>query len=305
MKLAIVSNLVLDSIQDASGNVFESLGGPGSYCGLIARRFNFDVTLVTKIGPDFPQQYKNFLLAEGIRTGEAQLSHLPTTKVQLVSSTNEGSRTLLLLSRGAPLDTRDLENIDAECILISPVLDEVPYNVLKAAILSGRKDGFVMMDPQGYLRTVDQTGLIVPVDKVSLNLSGVSAIKANQTELKVLTNGLTGVQAMQHLEAREGINFVVSTDYCRIHLVYNKIHYWLDFEENNYPDSTGVGNILSSAFCCAYLKEKDPLWAISFGAGAMRAALETRQMGLKKIPSRSLIEQSASYYYNLITFHRL
>src|SRR5947208_13115335 len=45
---------------------------------------------------------------------------------------------------------------------------------------------------------------------------------------------------------------------------------------------------------CAYPREKDPLWAICFGAGAVRAALETRLTGLSKIPSKSKIEQNRS-----------
>ena len=308
MRLAIISSLVLDSILDGAGNVFESLGGPASYCGLIARRFNFEVTLVAKIGTDFPQQYNRLLLAENIKIRGPRPSHdSPTTKFRITLGKSErvDSRSLRLLSKGVPLTIRDLENINTECMLISPVLDEVPDDVLKAAIASGRKNGFVMIDPQGFTRGVDPTGLIVPVDKVSLDLSGANAIKTDQMELTLLTNGLTGVQAMQHLQARQGIDFVISTDYSRIHLVCNRIHYWVDFEENHYPDSTGVGDILSSAFCCSYMKEKDPLWALSFGLGAIRAALETRKMGLNKVPSRSSIEQNASYYYNVVTFQRL
>lgn len=308
MRLAVISSLVLDSIQDVAGNVSESLGGPASYCGLTARRFNFDVSLVTKIGNDFPQQYKLLLLAESIYIREPELSHsCPTTKFRIILGKSErvDSRSLQLSSKGPPLTIRDLENINTEFMLISPVLDEVPHDVLRAAITSGKKNGFVMIDPQGYTRGVDRAGLIVPVDKVSLDLSGASAIKTDQMELRLLTNGLTGVQAMQHLQDHQGIDFVISTDYCRIHLVCNKIHYWVDFEENHYPDSTGVGDILSSAFCCSYIREKDPLWALSFGVGAVRAALETRKMGLNKVPSRSFIEQNASYYYNVVTFQSL
>jgi sugar/nucleoside kinase (ribokinase family) len=70
-------------------------------------------------------------------------------------------------------------------------------------------------------------------------------------------------------------------------------------------DSTGVGDILCAAFSCAYLKEKDPIWAICFGAGAVRAALETRQVGIAKVPAMSKIEQTASYFYNAIGFQDL
>jgi sugar/nucleoside kinase (ribokinase family) len=70
-------------------------------------------------------------------------------------------------------------------------------------------------------------------------------------------------------------------------------------------DSTGIGDILCASFSCAYLKERDPIWAICFGAGAVKAALETRQIGLAKIPFMSKIEQNASYFYNSIGFQPL
>jgi sugar/nucleoside kinase (ribokinase family) len=76
-------------------------------------------------------------------------------------------------------------------------------------------------------------------------------------------------------------------------------------EDIDSPDSTGAGDILCAAFTCAYLREKDPLWAICFGAGAVRAALETKQVGLAKIPQMSKIEQSASYFYNTVGFEQL
>ncbi len=71
------------------------------------------------------------------------------------------------------------------------------------------------------------------------------------------------------------------------------------------PDSTGAGDILLASFTCSLLREKDPLWAVCFGAGAVRAALETKQIGLAKIPLMSKIEQNASYFYNTISFDQL
>ena len=44
-------------------------------------------------------------------------------------------------------------------------------------------------------------------------------------------------------------------------------------------DTTGIGDIFASAFCCTMLKEKDVLWALSCAGGAAQAALESRQIG--------------------------
>ena len=70
-------------------------------------------------------------------------------------------------------------------------------------------------------------------------------------------------------------------------------------------DTTGIGDIFCAAFSCAMLKEKDILWALSFGGGAAQAALESRQIGLEKIPSKGAIESNAYYFYNTVKFKEI
>ena len=307
MKLAVASNIVLDSIQDREGIVTESLGGPACYCGLTARRFSFGVSLATRMGTDFSPTYKRLLHNEGIILTDYHLSHdRATTRFRLQSSReNNNIRRLFLASKCAQITLDDIEKIETDCWLVSPVIDEVPEEVLRAIIVHGGKGGFVMVDPQGYTRIVNSSGEITPANKLSLDLSGVSAIKADKRELTLLAGGLEGVPAMQYLQSRTGVEFVISTEYRVIHFLCSGMHYWISLKDIDSPDSTGVGDILCSAFCCVYLKENDPLWAFCFGAGAVRAALETRKIGLDKIPSKSKIEQSAAYYYNTISFQRV
>ena len=269
MKLTVVSNIVLDSIRDKEGVVTERLGGPGCYSGLTARRFSFDVTVATKINTDF-LMYKRFLLNEGIRITDYPLNHHATTRHRLTLNSDKNTTRSLLFSKCGEIAIDDIREIETDCWLVSPVIDEVPENVLRSIILHGGKRDFVMVDPHGYTRKVNSSGEITPVDKLSLDLSGVSAIKADKTVLTLLTGGLEGVSAMQYLQDRIKIKFVISTEYRIIHLLYGGMHYWIQLKDIDSPDSTGVGDILCAAFCCAYVKENDPLWALSFGAGAVR-----------------------------------
>jgi sugar/nucleoside kinase (ribokinase family) len=305
MKIAVLSHIVLDCIQDKEGRITKSLGGPACYGGLTAKQFGFEVTLATKVGKDFfsPPNI-DFLRDNEISIKEYQIAQYPTTKFQL--TLNKDFRELFLLSKCAPLTVEDIQNIYTDCWLISPVIDEVPANVLAAIVKDNdKKKNFVMLDPQGYMRVVNSsTGRISLLDDLPLDLSGITAIKADKEELAALTGGLVGLEGMQFLQSSKAVKFVISTEDKFIHLLHNEMHYWIKVDINT-PDSTGAGDILSAAFCCAYLKEKDPLWAICFGAGAVRAALETKLTGLNKIPSKSKIEQNAYYYYCTIMFQKL
>jgi sugar/nucleoside kinase (ribokinase family) len=188
-----------------------------------------------------------------------------------------------------------------DCWIASPVIDEIPPPVLEAIKKNRGKKNFVMLDPQGYMRNVNQDGQITLKDSLDLDLSGITAVKADAQELAALTGGLHGVEGMKALKAR-GVEFVLTTEHRVIHMLYDDMHYWIKMRDIDAPDATGAGDILASAFTCAWIKEKDALWALCFGAGALRAALETGQTGLAKIPSMSKIESSASYFYNTVGF---
>ncbi|MDQ4051053.1 MAG: ribokinase, partial [Thermoproteota archaeon] len=141
-------------------------------------------------------------------------------------------------------------------------------------------------------------------DRLGIDLSGINAIKVDNQELAALAGGLGGLEGMHALNS-QGIDFVIHTEDRIIHLLHDQTHYWLTLDKVDTVDSTGVGDILSASFSCAYMKERDPVWAICFGVGAVKAALETRQGGIAKIPSMRDIEQNASYLYNTIRFQHL
>jgi sugar/nucleoside kinase (ribokinase family) len=299
-KIAIVSNLVMDSIESFDGTKISSAGGPGCYCGLTARRFGFDVRLVTKVGHDYPLDYRESLEQNLIFIPAKSVTNSNTTQFNLIIKPN--GRSLYLKSACVPIHKIDIEGIRTDCWLVSPVYDEVPADTLSAIAAARGDKNFVMLDPQGYMRIVKtKDGLIGYKNNISINLSGIDAIKADRDELFSLTGGKEGMNAVRQLNSK-GIKFVITTDGKSIDLYHKDTHYWILTPQINTTDTTGAGDILSSAFCCAFIKENDPLWAICFAAGAVRSALETKKKGLLKIPSKSKIEQIATYFYNTINF---
>lgn len=302
MRIAIASHIVLDTIKSTDGRVTESVGGPACYCGITSRRFGFDVSLVTKVGNDLPEELLDMLQENDIMLKDNMKVDAPTTKFQIDSQGD--SRQLLLGDKCKPISVNDIEDMKVDCWLASPVIDELPQDVLAAIKQNSGKKNFVMLDPQGYLRLVDHKGYVTLKGSLELDLSGIDAIKVDRHEMAALTGGLQGLDGMEALQSK-GIEFVIYTERRAIHLLHKKMHYWLSMHDIDTVDSTGVGDILCASFSCAYVREKDPIWAISFGAGAVKAALETRQIGLAKIPSTSKIEQTASYFYNAIGFQSL
>jgi len=290
MKLDVISHCTIDTIEiDDSKYVVP--GGPGCYCSLTARALKFDVKLHTKFGSDFT--YTDYLTKQKI-VFENSFSTEPTTRFRLQLANSE--RTLFLENKCEVINNVIL---DADSVIISPLFDEVPLELF-AKIKNDAN--FVLLDPQGFLRRVNSENKIY-LEQTELDLSNVSAIKVNSDELRSLTNSsnLDGIKILQ----KKGIDNVILTDKQNISLLSENKIYSITLPNIALNDTTGIGDIFSSTFCCTMLKEKDILWALSFAGGAAQAALESGQIGLEKIPSKGAIESNAYYFYNTIKFKEI
>jgi len=290
MKLDIFSHCTIDTIQ-INDSKYVVPGGPACYCSLTARILKFDVRLHTKFGSDFP--LVNYLTEQKIVFEDA-LSTKSTTQfiLKLVNS----ERTLFFQNKCEPIDNVIL---DTDSVIISPLFDEISIELFEKI---KKNANFVLLDPQGFLRRKNLENKIY-LEQTDLNLSNISAIKVNPDELKCIT-GTSSIDGIKILQ-KKGIDSVILTDKQDITLLSKNRIYSITLPNLELNDTTGVGDIFCAAFGCTMLKEKDILWALSFGGGAVQAALESKHIGLEKIPSKGAIESNAYYFYNTVKFKEI
>lgn len=303
MKVAILSNLVVDKIVSRDMKSSQSLGGPAAYCGITASKFGFDTTLFTHFGKDLDSKYLEYLKNQGISFNVTNSLDLPTTRFILRNFEND--RELILESKCSALDIEEIKSEKSDCWIISPVFDEVSLEILRYLASSREKNQFIILDPQGYTRSVDSSGRISIRSNIDIPINNVNGIKLNSKEITCFTNGLQGIDGMKKIHTKYKIDYVLYTEDQNIHLLERDRRYWLKLPKIDAPDSTGLGDIIASSFACTIVKEKDPVWAFCFAAGALTAALQTKEVGIKKIPSRTAIEENASYYYNIMNYEIL
>jgi len=289
VKLAIFSHCAIDSIR-LKDQTYEQIGGSACYCGLTAREFKFDVDLFTKFGPDFPKQY---LTQNKINFTNSE-SEKKTTKFNI---TITGSDRVLRLENEC--DPVDYSGVNADGHLVSPIYHEITNETLRKI-----KDdsNFLFVDPQGFLRRKDSQNNIF-LEKTDLDLSGVDAIKVNPEESQQIVNG-TNDEMMMALQ-KKGVQYVLLTDKESVSLLVKDKVYSIILPNKQIHDTTGIGDIFCTAFTCTMLKEKDFLWALCFAGGAAQAALDSKNLGLQKIPSKGTVQTNASYFYNLVKFRDL
>ena len=290
MKLDIFSHCTIDTIE-LDGSITEQIGGVSCYGGLTARKLKFDVNLHTKFGPDFPHDE---YLTKNKLTHENAQSSKPTTRFTIKLS---GSDRMMYLTNTC--DPIEYSTSKADGFLVSPVFDEISTELFENL----KKDcDFIFLDPQGFLRRID-TEKKVFLEKTDINLSKINAIKLNHDEIMALTDGAT-INDMKSIQKR-GVNHVLLTDKKEISLLVNDRIYSITLPNNKVYDTTGLGDIFFTTFCCTLLKENDFLWALCFAGGAAQAALDTKEFGVKKIPEKNDIETNGSYFYNTVKFKQV
>ena len=289
MKLAVFAHCTIDTIS-LEGSRYEQIGGPACYCGITAREFRFDVDLHTRFGGDFPKQY---LAEHKISFPNAQ-TEAPTTRFSI--DVSGADRTLRLENR---CDEIPYEKAGADGFLVSPICNEISGETFSKI---KRDAGFILVDPQGFLRTTDASKNVVLAGS-DVDLSGVSAVKVNPDEGTCLT-GVSGDDMARSLQ-RRGVEHVILTDRTAVSMLVKDKVYSITLPNREVHDTTGIGDIFCAAFCCTMLRERDFLWALCFAGGAAQAALNSRQVGLLKIPRRGEVETNASYFYNLVKFRTL
>jgi len=289
MRLAVFSHCAIDTIQ--IGNISnEQVGGPACYCSITAKNLKFDTILYTKFGNDFP---KDLLLSKNIDF-ENSLSEQSTTRFKIII--NGSDRTLYLQNACEPIV---YSQINADCVVISPVYHEISNNVYEKI---KNDSNFILLDPQGFLRQIDFEKKII-LKKTEIDLSKISAIKVDPEELFCLTNEI-GIEAMKKLQNR-GVENVIFTNKREISILVKDKLYSITIPNLKLFDTTGIGDIFCSTFCCTMLKEKDFFWALCFAGGAAQAAIESKKFGLDKIPAKGATETNAAYFYNQVKFKQV
>lgn len=289
MKIGLISHCTIDTIC-ISDSTFDREGGPVLYGGLTAKSLKFDVEVITKFGSDFPTTS----FKENNFSYENALSEKPTTRFFIKIM---GSDRIMHLKNFCEPITFSKNSFDG--LVISPVFHEITQDVFNQI---KSNSNFTLVDPQGFLRRINKNHEIY-LEKTYLDLSNVSALKANPREVLQLV-GKNDDDALKLIQ-KKGVEHVLLTDKQKISLLVKDRVYEIFLPNIEINDTTGIGDIFCSAFCCTMIKEHDFLWALSFAGGAAQAALETKGVGLNKIPKKGAIETNASYFYNMIKFRQI
>ncbi len=294
MRVLVAGFITIDSIQLPIRQI-TSVGGPPCYAGLICSRFGLDVTVLTKVGNDFPDEQSVWLARNGImlRPTDRSLTK-PTTRFRI--SNSAGNRTLTLVSRCEDISASQIPpDTRFNASLVSPIAGEVSAALLTE--VSARSD-FTFLDPQGFVRSFDPKGAVSPSPLQDRSiLSKVDAIKMDRTEAEALTGKHNPKEALEKI-ASIGLRKAMVTQGSEACFVLDGSRiYEIAVPHSQVVDSTGAGDILSGATVGWYLKTRDFLRSACFGIAA--SSLSLHMIALAKVDLPMSVDDSAMRLYSL------
>jgi len=271
-----VGHFSMDSIfLPSKRKPFIVLGGSVAYVSLAARRLGSTVSVVSKVGGDFPDAYIRWLRQEGIDlSGVAKVKGAKTTRFELKYSSDLSNRNLRLKSRAPPITVEDLpKSLKARAVHIGPIAGEINHEVVEK--LRNYAD-VLSLDPQGLVRNFDKEGNITygaVTDKRLLKI--VDIYKSSLDEIKAVTNLSKLDSAIKAVHDYGVETVIVTMGMNGIVLSFEETFYRIPaYKSEKMVDPTGAGDAFIGGFLAEYVRGEDALWCACVGSAVASLVVE-------------------------------
>jgi len=272
-----------------------TLGGPPTYVSLAARKLGAKVSVVSKVGEDFPSGYIDWLVNRGVDLSALKKVGGTSTTSFMLNYHKDGERQLILKNRAPPIVVEDIPcSLEAKVIHIAPIANEISHDVVVK--LRGLTN-IVSLDPQGFLRHFDEEGktYLQRMENPKF-LEKIDIFKSSQREIEAVTGESDPLQAIRRIY-EYGVKTVIVTRGMEGSLLYvkGKCYRVPAAIPKVVVDTTGAGDVFTGAFLAEYIQEKDPVWCVCVGSAAASFVIEKfgpRGFGQK----REVYERVAEVY---------
>ncbi len=272
--LVVAGHFAIDSILSPKIAVpRHALGGPTTYVSLAARKLDAKVSVISRVGRDFSEEYIRWLKANGIDlSGLKRVNNALTTRFVLRYENEE--RQLRLQSRAPPITPEDIsDSLQTRVIHVAPIANELSVDVVdKLRTLAET----LSLDSQGFVRRFDEDGnVLLKRWKDSHVLEQIDLYKSSLNEIRMVT-GLTDLKlAMQRIHDYGVKAVIVTRGISGSTLFYEETFYEIPAcKPRVIRDLTGAGDAFIGAFLAEYNRGKDLVWCMCVGSAAASFIVE-------------------------------
>lgn len=262
MKLLAVGTVAFDAIETPFGKTDKILGGAATFIGLAASALDTDVSLVSVIGGDFPQEYLDMLTSKNINIDGVEVVKDGKTFFWSGKYHNDlNSRDTLIteLNVLADFDPKVPGHVaDADVLLLGNLDPVVQLSVLERM---AKKPQLVILDTMNFWMDIAWDNLMKVIAKTDV-------ITINDEEARQLSGEYSLVKAAKKIHAM-GPKYVIIKKGEHGALLFHeeKVFAIPALPLEDVFDPTGAGDTFAGGFA-AYLTQKG-----DFGFESMKTAI--------------------------------
>jgi len=271
-----------------------TLGGPPAYVSVAAAKLDAKVSVISKVGGDFTDDYLTWLQSNRVDlSGLKHISDAATTR--FIIEYKDWERQLRLEARAPPISPMDIpDSLQAKIIHAAPIAGEISGEVVARL----RKHAKVLsLDPQGLVRVFKRRG------DVSLKrwqdpevLGQVDVFKAAAQEVQAVTGANNLKTAMKLISDYAAKIVIVTRGMDGSSLFFENQFYDIPTCKSNIViDPTGAGDAYIGAFLAEYARHKDVLWCACAGSAA--ASFVVEGVGPERFGERHEVYERAQRIY--------
>jgi sugar/nucleoside kinase (ribokinase family) len=273
--IVTVGHFSIDLIRPPNRNWTKlTLGGAPTYVSLTAKKLGADVSVISKVGVDFPDRFQQFLEHKRVNLSGLKKDENASTTSFLLNYEKSGERNLILRKKAPSIKADDIpEVLKTKVFHVAPIANEIPRKTLLKLKAS---DSTISLDPQGFVRKFKENG------KVYLGqledpevLKKVDILKASFDEAKVIT-GQTNLVGMVKNFIKKEIKIIIITRGAKATLlcVEGKLFSVPSAKPRVVVDTTGAGDVCIGAFLTMFVRGEEPLWCACVGSAAASFVVE-------------------------------
>ncbi len=291
MKIVVVGNLAKRN-EIRGRDKITTLAGGSWFAALQAAKLGHDVTLISKVSPNFPKKWIKRIEDEGIKLIKQPAWEYTDYDVEYHK---DGSKTVIVNSEAGPI--MSVPKIDCDIAIITSYIGNIGLNVLKNLKKKSTEEeegNLLALDAQGFTKYVNPSGELnyVPWLEKEKYLEYTDILKLNTAELYYLTGKSTMASASDLINL--GPNIILLTRGEKgAHVFYSKKRNYLKIpvsEPKKFVDKIGVGDVYNSAFIIRYKETKDIIESVYYAAAAAAFCVEKEDSkgiaGAKKLEKK-------------------
>lgn len=303
MSLLVVGTVAFDAIETPFGKTDKIVGGAASYISLAASYFHRNISLVSVIGDDFPQEFLNTLEKSGVDLAGLQIkkgekSFFWSGKYHTDMNTRDTLVTELnVLGTFDPIIPDSYQ--DCEYLMLgnlSPAVQQTVLNRLQ------KRPKLVVMDTMNFW-------MEVALDELKQTLKMVDVLSINDEEARQLSGEYSLVKAAEKIQAMGPKYLIIKKGENGALLFYQKeVFFAPALPLEDVFDPTGAGDTFAGGFIGYLAKTNDISFenmknAIIYGSAMASFCVE--KFGTERLNDLTDedLNQRVNRFKNLIKFN--